>query len=147
MGAAIVSVLIFGTLSILQIGFHKQIGNHPAPNGLLLFFFAGGVAATVLIYFQKLKVLITEREIRISFGLLTSKVLISKASIKGMQIRKYNAIKEFTGWGIRYNGNQSCFTVSGSDALEIILNTNQIVLIGTQVPKKMQPVVDDYLNT
>jgi len=143
---AIVCTLLFGALSVIQIGFHQQIGNHPASNGLLLFFFIGGGAATIFVYFQKLNLVITRTEIQVSFGVFANKTVIPRATIKSVEIRKYNAIKEFMGWGVRHNGNQSCFTVSGSDALEIKLDTNQRILIGTHMPKKMQPVVEQYLD-
>lgn len=144
--AGVVFTLLFGALCVVQIGFHQPIGNHPAPNGILLFFFSGSIAATVFVYCQKLKVVITKNEILVSFGLFANKTIIPKVAIRSMQIRKYNAIKEFTGWGVRNNGNESCFTVSGSDALEIELETKQRILIGTHMPKIMQPVLDNYLD-
>jgi hypothetical protein len=139
---SVISSLFFGVLTVIQIGFHHKLGNHPAPDLLLFLFFICCTAGAVFFYFQKLKTTISETEIQVSFGLLTNKKTIRVTDIKSINVRKYDAMKEFWGWGIRYNGNTSCFTVSGDDAMEIILANDEKILIGTHKSEKMRVVAD-----
>jgi hypothetical protein len=130
--AAILSTIFFGVFCVVQIGLSKPIGNHPAPDALLIVFFAGSVISIFLAWYQKLVFIITEDEIHISFGMLTSSRVIKMSDVKNISTRKYNAMKEFWGWGVRFRNNITCFTVSGSDAIEIELKNGEKLLIGTQ---------------
>jgi len=132
MVAAVLSTVFFGVFCVIQIGFGKPVGNHPAPDALLIVFFAVSVGTIFLAWYQKLIVTITEEEIQISFGILTSNKVIKISDIKNISTRKYNAMKEFWGWGVRFKDNTTCFTVSGSDAVEIELKSGEKLLVGTQ---------------
>lgn len=144
-GVLLLSILL-GVLGVIQIGFHKPLGTHPAPDSLLIVFFIGSVLGLILANSQKLKLRITEVEICISYGLLTGESVYLKDDIRKISIRKYNAFKEFKGWGVRYGDNESCFTVSGNDAIEIELANNQKILIGTHQPEKLQVIIDQFFN-
>ena len=143
---ASVFAVFFGILVIVQVIMGKPIGNHPAPNGLLIAFFV--VCGLSIIFFskQKLILVITEKQISISYGLLTSEIKINNADINSIKIRKYDALKEFLGWGVRYNENESCFTVSGDNALEIELVSGEKFLIGTQKPDEIMLTIADLLH-
>ena len=112
----------------------KPVGKHPAPSWLLIAFFTGSVFSTFFFNKQKLVLIITETGISINYGLLTSETKITGADTKDLRIRKYDAVKDFWGWGVRHNDKESCFTVSGDDALEIELKNEVKYLIGTQKP-------------
>lgn len=132
MVAAILSTIFFGVFCVVQIGLGKPIGNHPAPDALLIVFFAISIATIFLAWYQKLVFIIVEDKIRISFGILTSSRVIKMSDVKSISTRKYNAMKEFWGWGVRFRNNITCFTVSGSDAIEIELKSGEKLLVGTQ---------------
>ena len=139
-GAALFSVF-FGVFTVLQVVLGKPVGNHPAPDWLLIALFAGSILSIIFFNKQKLILEITEKEISVSYGLLTSDTKIAVDDIKSIQVRKYDALKEFTGWGVRYNDSESCFTVSGNDALEIEIKSGTKFLIGTQKPEEIIGVI------
>jgi len=58
-------------------------------------------------------------------------------------IRKFNAITEYGGWGIRYSirGNGVAYTLSGKFGLQIELNSARKILIGTQQPEQILSVL------
>ena len=141
MVAAILSTIFFGVFCIVQIGLGKSIGDHPAPDALLIIFFAGSVASIFLAWYQKLVLIITEDEIQISFGILTSSRVIKISDVENIFTRKYNAMKEFWGWGVRFMNNTTCFTVSGSDAIEIELKSGEKLLVGTQKMAEAKGVI------
>jgi hypothetical protein len=137
----VVFSVFFGVFTVSQVMLGKPAGNHPAPDWLLIALFAGSVLSIVFFNKQKLILEITEKEISVSYGLLTSDTKITVDDIRSMQVRKYDALKEFMGWGVRYNDSESCFTVSGNDALEIELKSGTKFLIGTQKPKEITGVI------
>ncbi|HTH83184.1 MAG TPA: hypothetical protein VL490_09630, partial [Mucilaginibacter sp.] len=123
--------LVFGYLCVMQIGFDKPMGNHPASNPMLLLLFALSVIAVIFFNYQKLKLIVTPEEMQVSYGLLAGTQIIRISEIKSITIRKYDGLKEFGGWGVRYNASTSCFTVSGDDGIDIDMNDGRKFLIGT----------------
>ncbi|MEO8884867.1 MAG: hypothetical protein ABI367_02320 [Mucilaginibacter sp.] len=121
----------FGLLAIVQIVSHKPVGNHPLPSVVLVSIALASIGGSILASFQKLRLRITTEAIDVSFGFLTSPKTIRLADIKSISIRKYDSMKEFKGWGVRFNDTTTCFTVSGEVGLEITL-ANEKILIGTQ---------------
>ncbi|WP_183575964.1 hypothetical protein HDF18_18910 [Mucilaginibacter sp. X5P1] len=141
MVAAMLSTIFFGVFCVIQIVLGKPVGNHPAPDALLIVFFVVSVATIFLAWYQKLVFIITEDELHISFGILTSSKTIKMSDVKNISTRKYNAMKEFWGWGVRFRKNITCFTVSGSDAVEIELKSGEKLLVGTQKMTEVAAVV------
>lgn len=144
---AVLVTILFGILSFMQIILHKQMGNNPAPNWLLLLFFLGSPLMLYLFSSQTLKTLITEDEIIVSFGFFTSKRVVNINEISNLSVRKYDALKEFLGWGVRTNGENNCYTVKGNDGLEISLSNGKRILIGTKKPIEIQNIINDNFLT
>jgi len=139
--------LLFGVMWFFQVFLHKRIGNRNAPDWLLLVIFILTAAFAVGFSLQKLKTSITNRAIYTSFGVFASKQAIPLTNIKSIAIRKYDGMNEFSGWGVRGNANEQCFTVSGSEGIEIELKSGgKKILIGTQKADGMQAVIERYLN-
>ena len=119
------------------------MGNHPAPDWLLLLFFVLTSAFSIVFYFQKLKTSITNRAVYVSFGIFASQKVFPLTDIKSIEIRKYDGMNEFSGWGVKSNSNEQSYTVSGNEGVEIELkNGGKKILIGTQKPLEMQKVID-----
>lgn len=78
---------------------------------------------------------------------------IVKEDIKKYSFRKYDAIFEFGGWGIKKSRkNGRCVTIHGDTALMLELKNGEKILIGTQnkdgVERAMKRIVrtDDLIN-
>jgi hypothetical protein len=142
---AILFTILFGIILFVQVILRKPVGNHPAPNTLLIIFFTLGILGTIFSGRLKLVLIISETEIQVSYGILTGENKFTVGDIKGLKVRKYDALKEFLGWGVRYNNNESCFTVSGDDALEIELKNGEKYLIGTQKPDEIMSAISKLL--
>lgn len=139
---ALMAAVVFAILSVLNIGFHQPLFYHSKPDFSLLLSAVGCVIIAILINSQKLIFIIDEDEIHISFGIFAAKTEIPIRAIKRISVRKYNALKEFSGWGVRYNSTESCFTVWGSYGIEIELINNERMLVGTNQPEKVQLIID-----
>ncbi|WP_461449250.1 hypothetical protein [Mucilaginibacter sp.] len=138
---AIIFTLLFGVILFIQVIMGKPVGSHPAPNVLLIVFFTIGVLGSIFSGRLKLLLVIHEGEIHVSYGIFTGDNKYKLNEIKALKGRKYDALKEFWGWGVRYNNNESCFTVSGDDALEIELKNGEKILIGTQKPDEIMSAI------
>lgn len=127
-----IAALIFGCLSYVQVVLHHPVGNHPAPTWLLLLFFLGSLAGVAVFSLQTLKLKITRDEIEISFGVFAQKRIIKMSDVKAINVRKYDALKEFWGWGVRFNARGKCYTVSGDEGIDIELSNGERILVGTK---------------
>lgn len=142
-----ITSILFGLLSLLQICLKQPVGNHPAPNWLLLLFFVGSVTLILIFSAQKLKVSITEEAIYIRFGIFMRPKIVYFYDINKISFRKYDAIKEFMGWGVKFKRNEKCFTVSGDTAIVITLLNNKKILIGTQKLSDFKMVLEKNFKT
>lgn len=52
--------------------------------------------------------------------------------IDSAYVRKYSAIFEYGGWGMRYGRNGKAFNVRGNDGIQIVTKDGKKILIGTQ---------------
>lgn len=61
------------------------------------------------------------------------------SDISKLYMRKYDAISEYGGWGIRINlrGKGKAFNVSGNNGLQLEFKNNKKILIGTQKPEEL----------
>lgn len=61
--------------------------------------------------------------------------------IKQVYIRRYNAINDYTGWGIKTGPMGKGFIVAGDMGIQIVLKNNYRVLIGTQQSEKVDAIL------
>lgn len=67
--------------------------------------------------------------------------------IEKIHIRKYDAISEFGGWGIRIKPfkKSRAYNVRGTVGLQLELKSGHKILIGTSDPERMQKSLDHFL--
>ncbi len=64
--------------------------------------------------------------------------------IESAQIRKYNPIGEYGGWGLKYGFKHGkAINVSGNMGLQLVLKDGKKVLIGTQKAGEVEMVLKD----
>lgn len=63
--------------------------------------------------------------------------------IEIVQLRKYSALKEFGGWGIRFGRGGTAYNVKGNKGLQLKFKNGNALLIGTQKPEELQRVLAD----
>lgn len=108
--------------------------------------------ATSLIFFFKLKTRIDEKGLYYQFfPFHFSLKLIPWTEIKSAQIRTYDAITEYGGWGLRswalWNRKRGkSITISGNKGIQLILRDGQKLLIGTQKEQEANQVLKTYIN-
>lgn len=61
--------------------------------------------------------------------------------IRDIYLRKYNALSEYSGWGIKTGPKGKAYTVSGDAGIQIVLRDNTKILIGTQRPDEIAEIL------
>lgn len=105
---------------------------------------------TFLFTILKLKTRIDEKGINYQFFPFHLKSrLISWKEIEKCYIRKYNALTEYRGWGIKVNmtwQNGKAYTTKGNQGLQLKLTNGKKILIGTQQKEELQRTLNLYQN-
>ena len=101
------------------------------------------VVVALLIQFIFLETVVDEKGIRFRFFPFIKWRQFTWDEIATVEVKKYMPIKEFGGWGIRYNFNYWCYTVKGRNGLLIKLTDGKQFLVGTQKPEKVNSYISD----
>ena len=66
------------------------------------------------------------------------------SQIDKVYVRKYSALTEYGGWGVRGLGVAKAYNISGNYGIQIVTKENKQFLIGTQKPKDVEQVLIKY---
>jgi hypothetical protein len=125
--------ILFFVLMTKQLIFHKPVGINPASDLALIIINLLFLAINLLLISIKLKTEISESGISIRFAPFRLKErIISWSEIKEIRIVKYDGIKEYYGYGLRYSPKKGwCYTISGNVGIKLYLRDGKNILIGT----------------
>lgn len=132
----------YGMYQQLILG--EKFGDNPAPDALLVVLALIPLSIIILFGIMHLRTRIDEENIEVLFFPFT-KVIINREEIEKAKVRKYKALTEYGGWGIRY-GNGKAYTTSGNQGLQLQLKDGRKILIGTQKPDEAQRAIDAFLD-
>jgi len=100
------------------------------------------VAAVLLLavgLFQSLTVAVTEKEVRVRFGIGPIGRVIPVSSIRRARVVRN---PWYYGWGIRWFPGGWLFNVSGFDAVELVMTDGRLYRIGTDEPDKLLAAIN-----
>ena len=100
-----------------------------------------GIGLALLFYSTKLIIEVRDDALLIRFFPLTHQK-IPFEDIRHCEVRTYNPIREFGGWGIRYGRGGKAYNVSGNRGVQIELPTGKRLLIGSQRPEELARAVE-----
>ena len=112
----------------------------------------GITASVAFIFFIKLKTSIDEKGIHYQFYPFHLKMkLIKWEAIKKAQVRTYDPISEYGGWGLKggsfWNKEKGkCVNISGNIGIQVEFKNGKNLLIGTQKKEKATHVLKTYKN-
>lgn len=67
---------------------------------------------------------------------------IAWETISSAYVRKYNALSEYGGWGIKGTRKNRAFNISGKYGLQLVLIEGRKILIETSKPEELQKVIE-----
>ncbi|APU69190.1 hypothetical protein [Christiangramia flava] len=68
------------------------------------------------------------------------------SEIDGIYLRKYNALTEYGGIGVRGLGKSQSYNIGGNTGIQIEYTQSKKLLIGTRKPSEAQSVLNYYQN-
>jgi hypothetical protein len=112
---------------------------------LLVTLIVGG--SVLMVFFLKLKTVITSEGIFVQFNPFVNGRLIRPHEIEHWEVRKYNPVKEYGGWGYRFGSGKkgAAYNVKGNLGLQLVLNGNKRLLIGTQRPDAIKRAMEKLM--
>lgn len=148
--ATVPSMMVLTYALFQQMVMGQQVGNSPAPNGIMIAVFLGLCILLWILFSLKLEVWIDQRGIHYRFfPLILKSKLISKEEILRFEIRKYRALLEYGGWGIRkgvWNKWGKAYCVEGNTGLQLYLKNGKKVLFGTQRPQALEYAMKEMIE-
>lgn len=63
--------------------------------------------------------------------------------IESMELREYNGLWEYGGWGIKWNGDSWSYTTGGKWGI-LVKTSNKKFLLGTQQPEQVKQVIAEF---
>jgi hypothetical protein len=113
---------------------------------ILVFFFS---TMFLLMYKMKLEVQVTDEGIIYRFyPIILKKKMISKIIIESFEVRKYNAIIEYGGYGVRIGFKKwgKAYNVKGNIGMQLHLKDGVKILFGTQRPEAFKHAMDKMME-
>lgn len=137
--------MAYGTVQ--QLIFDQPFGSNPAPDFWLVVFMLIPLLLLMLLAFARLSYRIDDKGFHFRFFPFHLKEhQIPWAEVEELYVRKYKALKEFGGWGIRINfsGNKA-YNVIGDKGmgLEILRKDKKKVLFSTRNPQQLRQFLDE----
>lgn len=133
--------LTISFFSIRQFLYDIPFGNNPASNPELALFLSFWFLLITFFLTIKLKTRYTENGIFYQMTLIHFKErFIPWSEIESVEMRKYNPIKEYGGWGLRLGifGSGKAINMGGNIGVQLILKGGKKLLIGTQQPEAVK---------
>ncbi len=66
--------------------------------------------------------------------------------LKRYEVRTYNPIMEYGGWGIKYGKMGKAYNVSGNRGVQLEFTDGKRLLIGSQKPEQLDSAIEHYLK-
>jgi hypothetical protein len=128
---------------VQQILLDRPFGDDPSPDwGVWLLLLAIGVGLPLLFIRAALVLDVTAENILIRYRPFTRRT-ISLADIDGLEVREYNAIKEYGGWGLKgWSRDKVAYNVRGNRGVDLRLRDGRSVMLGSQRPHDLADAIE-----
>lgn len=139
---SLIGLYSYGVVSQVFIG--RPFGQKPMSDSILLLTLGLILLISILIYNIRLDTEIRKDGVHVRFFPFHLRYrFYSWDSIRHVQVRKYNAIIEYGGWGFRLGllGKGKALSISGDQGLQLEFNDDKKLLIGTKKPKEMEEAI------
>ena len=129
---------------ISQIVLKKPFGNNSASDWMIYSMFGLALLINVLIFSIRMRLQVNKDGISIRYFPFINKNF-KWNDVAEYEVLTYNPVKDYGGWGLRYNWKKKgkAYTVSGSYGLSLTLQEGKKVLIGTDKPEELKVFLEE----
>jgi hypothetical protein len=134
---------------VQQIIMGKPFGNDPSPDFVIILTGIFPIAVIVLFRFMTLETIINDNGIFYRFRPFQRKPKEIKAEdILSYEVKKYNALMDYGGWGIRLGsmGKGKAYNVSGNQGVLFVMKNGKKFMLGTQNPVSIKSALDKLMK-
>ncbi|TVR38481.1 MAG: hypothetical protein EA392_09630 [Cryomorphaceae bacterium] len=123
---------------VQQMAFGNPVGNNPMSNTGLIIFAVLFLLLTVGFSQITLRTRLNEKGVHVQlFPFHLKYRTFGWEKITSTEVRQYNPIKEYGGWGLRMGPSGTAYNMKGNRGLQLVLNNGKRILIGTQKPEQI----------
>jgi len=111
-------------------------------------FLTSAVVFIIVLFFLliRLNIRLDNTEIRIRFiPFIWKEKTLNWNEIKKVEVRKSKSIREFGGWGYRIGKGKRAYTLYGHWGLDLTLNNDKHLFIGTQKHCELEAFLKDFI--
>ena len=132
---AIAALSIWGAVQQLLLG--TPFGNNPAPDSIMiLLVIIFGVVFPLVFYFINLTTEVHQDGLYYRFFPFHLRFrCIALEDMAEHEVRKYSAMRDYGGWGIRYGKMGKIYNVSGNRGVLVRLASGDNIMFGSQRPE------------
>ncbi len=148
--AAGAPVAIFAYGIIQQIVLGKPFGNNPVSDaaliGMAVPILLVVAAVVALIFAARLVIEVRDDGLHVAFWPLMRR-RVPFDQIKSAEARTYSPIREYGGWGIRWNLRRgTAYNVSGKQGVQLKLADGRSILVGSRRPEELAKAIQERLR-
>ena len=93
------------------------------------------------------RTIITRQDISVRWGIFGMRVLrLNIPEIAETAVHEFSPLKDFGGYGIRFNREMKAYYLSGTRGIKFTMNNGKKYLIGSDHPEQMQAVVSSLVS-
>lgn len=133
---------------VQQIGYGIPFGNNPTSNTTLILI--GLIFILPIVLFYKTLLITQVRKDALYYKFFPFHRKFKKHTpkdIESYEIRVYNPVGEYGGWGIRVSRKKGkAYNVSGKIGMQLILKNGKKILFGTRKPEAFQEAMDKMMK-
>ena len=145
----LILAIVFGYGLTEQLIFGRPWGDRPVSDTTLML-----IACAVLIFsasmiyiFYTLRLITEARNDGLYIRFYPFRgTIIPYHSIKSCQARTYKPLSEYGGWGIKYGRSGKAYNILGNRGVQLILDNDKRVLIGSQRADELEKAIKQYCN-
>jgi hypothetical protein len=134
-------------LFVRQVVLGREFGDNPAPDWAMWLLWAViGVVLPLTFMFVRLVLEVTDEGVLVRFVPLTRR-LIRLEEIESLEVRTYNALAEYGGWGIKgWTGSKIAYNVSGNQGVDLTLRDGRRIMLGSQRADELAAAIEARIS-
>lgn len=128
---------------VQQIVRGRSIGEDPLPDwGVWLVWALFGLGLPLFLGLLRMVVEVTSTKIVVSYRPLSRRAIDLREVLK-VEARRYNALKEYGGWGVKgWSRDKMAYNVSGDRGVELTLRDGRSVMLGSRRAEELAQVIE-----
>ena len=140
---AILGLLVAAFVVVAVVSIVEVVAGRPAEVWLVVVGPLVVLVVAVLLSLSHLDVDVTDEGVTIAFRYVWPARRITFSEIVGLEVRRYNPLLEYGGWGVRLGPMGWAYMTSGSEGVQLRLRKGLPVLIGSARPRELEAAIRD----